>query len=50
MDNCALNAITFAVESDITAKVETWSSEARIHAAACILQVFKLKGNIVLDD
>lgn len=25
-------------------QVETWSSEARIHAAACILQVFKLKG------
>ena len=27
-------------------QVETWSSEARINAAACILQVFKLKGNI----
>jgi len=25
-------------------QVETWWSEARIHAAACILQVFKLKG------
>ncbi|XP_023320794.1 transcription factor CP2-like protein 1 [Eurytemora carolleeae] len=25
-------------------QVETWSSESRIHAAACILQVFKLKG------
>lgn len=25
-------------------QVETWSSEARINAAACILQVFKLKG------
>ena len=25
-------------------QVETWNADARIHAGACILQVFKLKG------